>query len=34
LSQDELNEIRAILKQHQVRGDRYYGANVNALTWG
>jgi len=34
LSRDELNEIHAILKRHQVHGDRYYGANVNALTWG
>jgi len=34
LSHDELNEIHAILKRHQVHGDRYYGANVNALTWG
>lgn len=34
LDQDELNEINAILKLHQVHGDRYYGANINALTWG
>ncbi|KAF9647598.1 Aldo/keto reductase [Thelephora ganbajun] len=34
LSQDELDEIHTILKRHQVHGDRYYGANVNALTWG
>jgi len=34
LSRDELDEIHAILKRHQVHGDRYYGANVNALTWG
>jgi len=34
LSQGELNEINAVLKRHQVQGDRYYGANINALTWG
>jgi hypothetical protein len=34
LSQDELGEIHTILKRHQVHGDRYYGANINALTWG
>lgn len=34
LNQDELIEIRDILEQNQVHGDRYYGANVNALTWG
>jgi hypothetical protein len=34
LSQDELDEIHVILKRHQVHGDRYYGTNVDALTWG
>jgi len=34
LSQEELSEIHAILKQHQIRGDRYYGASHNSLTWG
>lgn len=34
LSGDELDEIRNILSKHQVQGDRYYGAEVNALTWG
>jgi len=34
LNQGELNEISAILKEHQVRGDRYFGSNVNSHTWG
>ena len=34
LSQDELNEIHAILKRYQVHGDQYYSENINALTWG
>jgi len=34
LDKEELIEIRDILKQNQVHGDRYYGGKANALTWG
>jgi len=34
LNQDELTEVRDLLKRHQVHGDRYYGPRVEALTWG